>query len=351
MGSNPSSTAVVKTTHIWMWSAGDAPWEQNDNWKPYSDVENRIIEQAHEENKSTIELDDYYIDLRKHFQTRKPTSNKHRPIKRVLLPDINKRFRPARRYVLQKPELTPELAALGWTAAWSRFLLAAGLFGVIKDAELVERVEKAADGIIEEAVKLEKRIEAEWIGNELKKVKAETREVIGVCCVTLFMMDSFLHTLLNQVLRESEVQSAGVRCAHEFTTESGKTHGRTLGPYCSLLWIYLYESPSQGLTYVYRTASLTKTTIDDYQKHIGKCMVWTDFSIATKCKTNALQSQENTIYEIKIRKGGVPGVMDVSTLTDYSAEKEVLIIAGIPFEIKAINYVEKLQKYFISIEL
>ncbi|CAF2844052.1 unnamed protein product [Rotaria sp. Silwood2] len=334
-----------------MWKAGDTPWEENTDWKPYLDIENHILEQGFQENKSTVELDGYYCDLEKYIQMNKKDPNKQRPIKRISSVDINKRFRSKQRYILQKPELKPELAALGWTSAWSRFLLAAGVFSVIKNEELTERVEKAADGILEEGIKHDKQIEGKWIANELRKVKDEDRTIIGLCCVKLFTIESFLYPLLNEVLRESEVQNTGMECVHEFTTELGKSQGRTLGPFCSLLWFYLYENPSQRLTYIYRTASLTEKNINDYEKHKGEWMVWIDFSIATKSKTNALNSQENTIYEIKVRDGGVPGVIDVSTLSGYPSENEVLIIAGIPYEIKAINYDDQLKKYFIHIEL
>jgi hypothetical protein len=78
-----------------------------------------------------------------------------------------------------------------------------------------------------------KKNEAEWIANELRKVKHKGEKEISECCVKLYTIESFLYKLVNKVLREAVIEKASA--FSEFVSETDKNYGRTLGPYC---WLY-----------------------------------------------------------------------------------------------------------------
>jgi hypothetical protein len=122
-------------------------------------------------------------------------------------------------------------------AAWLQRIL----ITMPPDDKLSEFVEQAAKGIEEQGAKLGKQKEAEWIANELRKVKAEGKKEIGECCVKLYMMGSFLYELINRFEREAKLY--GHHWCDDFgipyMSDRDAENYRTLKPYCVLLKNYL----------------------------------------------------------------------------------------------------------------
>jgi hypothetical protein len=72
----------------WYWNKATDPWTYQgaENWQKYTDVENEIIEDAYNEKKSDVEIDnDYIINLKNQVQYKKNDSKRQRPIKRFVL--------------------------------------------------------------------------------------------------------------------------------------------------------------------------------------------------------------------------------------------------------------------------
>ncbi|CAF5097787.1 unnamed protein product, partial [Rotaria sp. Silwood1] len=89
--SNGTTTTILSTNIQWYWKSRRDPWTSIDvnEWKPYSDDQNRIIEKAFRNNAEYVNLkeSDYIIDLKRLIQMNARDSTKQRPIKRVNLED------------------------------------------------------------------------------------------------------------------------------------------------------------------------------------------------------------------------------------------------------------------------
>ena len=72
-----SSVQETQQRIIWMWKSNE--------WKRYSDIENRMIELAYQQNRNQVKLDDFSINLKDLVQTSKNDPNKQEPIKRVTI--------------------------------------------------------------------------------------------------------------------------------------------------------------------------------------------------------------------------------------------------------------------------
>lgn len=332
---------------VWMWKSNVDSWSniEPDEWKRYSDIENYIIESAYQQNKNEVELDDYCIDIGEQVQIMKQDSNKQRPIKRMTV-KIDEYVR-SERFTLQQPQLTNKSFSLkSYIGGMSNFLYASGYARTehLSDDELEDFVEKAAAGIEEEGTKLGKKTDAQFMANELRQQKGKGKQKIGECCIKLYTMESFLYKLFNQVMREAEVKD---NHRFSFVLDRDKNYGRTLGPYCSLLCIYLRITPCQKDIVVFRSVILTDEVIDDYTKNVGKTIKWESFSSTTKNKQVALKFDGNTLFQIRIHPGSVYQCVDISSLSRYPHEEEVLLSPGIDINIDRVKFEQKINKYII----
>ena len=82
MDNTATSTA---STGQWYWKAGSNPWSamSPDDWKPYNDQENQTIEKAFLENRESVVIGSYILNLTKGTQIGRFDTSKQRPIKRV----------------------------------------------------------------------------------------------------------------------------------------------------------------------------------------------------------------------------------------------------------------------------
>ncbi|CAF1358635.1 unnamed protein product [Rotaria sp. Silwood1] len=89
--SNGTTTTILSTHIQWYWKSRRDPWASIDvnEWEPYSDDQNRIIEKAFRNNAEYVNLkeSDYIIDLKRLIQMNARDSTKQPPIKRVNLED------------------------------------------------------------------------------------------------------------------------------------------------------------------------------------------------------------------------------------------------------------------------
>ncbi|CAF2658224.1 unnamed protein product [Rotaria sp. Silwood2] len=91
---------------IWMWKLNANPWTNvgPDTWEQYSDIENYIIENAHQQNKNQVELDHFWFDFNKQIQINKQDLNKQRAIMREIMYMLDKDIR-EHRFTMQQPKL------------------------------------------------------------------------------------------------------------------------------------------------------------------------------------------------------------------------------------------------------
>ena len=152
-----TANPLEKQRTVWMWKSNI----ETDEWRRYSGIENLMIELAYQQNKTQVELDDFWIDFKDQIQIDKKDSNKSKQIKRVTnMPGEHVR---TERFMLDEPKLT----AKSFDTKGGAFLPAAGFWLAEINDELVE---KADVGIEEAAAKLGKRKEAEFMANALREV-------------------------------------------------------------------------------------------------------------------------------------------------------------------------------------
>ncbi|CAF5050554.1 unnamed protein product, partial [Rotaria magnacalcarata] len=175
--------AAVTASHTlknieWMWQSNPNPWSESEpvEWSHYSDLETLIIEGAYSAKQPRAILDDYYIDFEQKRQISNIDSNKQRPIKRVQRKRDDKHLREERFMDLPVGTGRSFSGEYGWI---SPFIIEVrrdlGLHPdqlPSKDPQLIPMlVEKAAQGIITEAIHIRKQREAEKLAEVLLEKK------------------------------------------------------------------------------------------------------------------------------------------------------------------------------------
>ena len=69
----------------WYWNASPNPFGQGQHpdWKPYSDEDNRILEEKYKANEPRANLKNHIIYFKENMQVNKDDFNRQRPVKRV----------------------------------------------------------------------------------------------------------------------------------------------------------------------------------------------------------------------------------------------------------------------------
>ncbi|CAF1123313.1 unnamed protein product [Adineta steineri] len=177
------ASASTSTRVKWMWKANADPFSKSEpaEWKSYSDVENRIIEEAFQSGQSHAILDAYSINFKHRIQILNEDGNKQRPIKREIVNTADQYLREERfTFTPINPE-QPFAGLYGWISPFIR--------ATVKELNITEDqlpskddtvvpmiVERAAKGIIQEGKKIGKQCEAEHMAKELLKKKDEERD-------------------------------------------------------------------------------------------------------------------------------------------------------------------------------
>ncbi|CAF3416232.1 unnamed protein product [Rotaria socialis] len=329
---------------IWKWKSNAHPWSnvEPDTWEQYSDIENCIIENAHKNNQSQVELDHCLIDFNNQIQINKHNLNKRRPIKRESLLMSDKHIR-EQRFTMEQPKL--DYKSLNKTDPFRSFVQNAGFRLHSDDSIDSELIEKAACGIEAEGTKLNKTLEAQSIANELRHMKHKSKNEILECCVKLYTAESFLYKLINKIMREADM------CKGMLLREEDREYGKTLGPFCGLLEKYLCDSPKQHDITVYRCATLTNEMVNDYKQNIGRDVWWDAFTSTTKNKHKAFEFGGNTLFVIFIPGGLAHSGVDISSLSVYPSEEEILLQSAITVFIKKVEYHPNINKHIINLEV
>lgn len=161
-----------------------------------------------------------------------------------------------------------------------------------------------------------------------------TEREIFACAARLYSSDKFLFKLINSVLRCLDVSNT-------------KVH--TLGPFCWLLVNYLSkEKPKESFT-VYRGGTLTDKMIEEYKNAVNRRIYWASFISTTRNEKVADMFKKNTLFIIKITAKYEVTLGDISSVSLFPDEEEVLLALGSHFEVERVERKRNNCKIFMKI--
>jgi hypothetical protein len=328
-------TTTDADTAFWYFKSGD-PWSQEPNgeWVKYRDIEMQIIEEAYQQDKAEVLLDQYRIDLKEFIQFNRSDSSKQRSVRRQLGCKRQECLREERFF---SPPLLATTPSYGKALAWCPFLtewlkLPAGKRALV---DFLSSIDACIDGILEEAKRHQSNseTEAQWMVEQLRACKTKARREVSKMCIHLYTRESFLYHVLNTALRNADYSKLN-----------------TLGPLCFLIHDHARTcKPFVGT--VYRGMQLSYTTILSYEQAINTWRTWASYASTSKNREMA-ELLGNTLFVIDIvdMKPSAPRAYNVQDFSQFPSEEEVLLPAGTSFQIISVEQ-NLQQKYIIKIKL
>jgi hypothetical protein len=344
------ASAIPSTRVQWMWKANIDPFSKSEpaEWKPYSDVENRIIEEAYQAGQNHAILDTYSINLKHKIQILNSDSSKQRPIRREEVNRANQHLREERfTFTPINPE-QPFAGLYGWISPFIR--------GAVKELNITKEqlpskdetvvpmiVEKAAIGIIEEGKKIGKQREAEQIAKELTEKKHLGMKEVWKCCANLYSMESFLYKKLNETMRLIGSKE------HE---QEWRNNIPTLGPFCLLLWDNPFgNKATERGTIFYRGANLSDQLISIFKEECSKKdKTRRSFPAFTSCSRNQTKAEKfgNVLFIMTVKHAFT---VDIAPFSEYPDEEEELLSPGVCFTVEHVEFNKRKKKHEIYLNL
>lgn len=334
----------------WMWNASDRPFSKTvpPDWKPYSDVETIIIEEAFQAGQTHAMLDVYSVDLKHRVQILNKDSDKQRPVKRMI---CGKGDLPAREERFTFTPIDPKHPFGGLYGWISPFIRAAAKHLNLtkenlpsKDKSVVPMVvERAAAGIIEEGKKIGKQCEAEKIATILLKRKNAKIDDVWKCCAYLYSLESFLYKKINETMR---------LIGDKTYERDWRDKAKTLGPFCLLLW----DNPTTDKTIergtiLYRGAKLSDELIAIFMRDCSKKERQVhSFQSFVSCSRLQAQAEQfgNVLFIMNVKHAFS---VDLALYSKYPEEEEVLISPGVCFTVDRVYYDKRREKHVIDLFL
>ena len=292
--------------------------EKSTVWVKYRNIEMEIIETAYQQKQSEVFLEIYRIDLKTFTQYNQTDSTVRLPVKRQ--PNCRRKecLREGR---FSTPPPLSTIRSYGAAQAWCPFLRAwletvAGKQALI---DFSSAIDCCAKGILQEAAFLceNNQKEANKMVQELRTYKTKSRSETSKFCVHLYTRESFLYRALNQALRDGDHSKLG-----------------TLGPLCFLMRSYTHGNNGFVGT-VYRGVDLQPEMIASYKQAKGLSRTWPSFVSTSKSRELA-EVYGNTLFIItivNIKYCSPVHAYDVSDISQFPNEEEVLLPAGITFRV------------------
>lgn len=197
------------------------------------------------------------------------------------------------------------------------------------DMNYSEIVEQAAIGLEKEGNLIGKNQEGNQLANMLREVKNCERKEIIARCVRIYTMETFIYTTLNKALSEFDMSKVD-----------------TFGPYCYFLNCY---PEALGRNYfvgtVYRGIELNSENVEEYKKAVGQWKSWPRFISTSKNRDVVQHYKALCIIELtaSARYGKA---IDITHLSYFSAEDEVLMLPGSNFRVNRVEYLENDRSIF-----
>ena len=307
-------------------------------WTNYRDIEIDIIEEAYQEGAESVCLDRHRIDLINLNQIQLGDETKQVKVKRETGNQPEESTRLYRLY----DEFSRQMSDQGSSTyansnAWCPFLDAWFHSNMGKRAFFDFRtcIEPCALGIIQEGVLHDSNSDSEaaFMAKKIRQYGQRSREELAELCIQYYTTNSFLYSVLNKALRDCDLAKA-----------------TTLGPFAYLLLNHT-RSCTEFFGMVYRGMELHLENIDSYRKAVGMWKTWPAYT-STSRDRNVAEMFGNTLFAIEIIRIDPPSPrsFDISNLSKYSHEAEVLIPPGICFRILSVSQNSE-QKYIINLKI
>jgi len=317
---------------IWYWQSNKNCWSSNEKptWDQYEDIDVEIIEEAYKASETdSVDLGDYWIDLKQFVQVSQRDKTKQREVKRVLrtreeLLRENNRFNDPLSAAGPFNDVSSEGGYHGFIKSWR------SRNEHLSDDELLEL---AASGILFEAAKGNYPFQqADWIAKQLRTVKGKGKREISIKCLHLYTLESFLYRLINGILRDNDQSKVD-----------------TLGPFCYLLFQTRYDSSLNEHQYwgtVYRGIQLDDAMLEKCRQSIGEWKCWYQFSSTSKDRSIA-EKFGNTLFivDVKLKLGG----LSIKDYSNYANENEVLLPAGVQIRVDKVDIDETTNKNLVYV--
>jgi hypothetical protein len=331
-------------TVFWYYKSNVRPWSKTASnelisaeWTKYRDIEIDIIEEAYQQGKADAILDRYRIDLINFIQVRLDNNQKQRPIKREIGENRKECLRENRFYCKPVTISTIPTSSSSYVTfdSWCPFLKAWFETSKGKRAwlKLSSCIEATAQGIIQEAREHNSNAEAAYIAEKIRRCSGRSRREATELCIRFYTKDSFLYDALNTALRQCDLSKVD-----------------TLGPIAFLLSNYSH-SGHEFVGMVYRGVEFTPAEIEAYKQDIG---TWKSSPAYTSTSKNRMLAEMygHTLFAIEITdiKLSAPRSFDISTLSNYPVEEEVLLPPGTFFRIIDVQQISE-EKWIISIRI
>ncbi|CAF3409109.1 unnamed protein product [Rotaria socialis] len=327
----------------WRWKSKDnaSGVKKDYRWKQHTDIENRMIEHAYQQGNDQVELDDFTIDFRSEIQISKRNSQEQYEIKRQIgLSDISDRVR-VDRFVVEEAQCIEKSFYSLPKSFMNAILFYEGQVGP-------ERVLEAIAGIRKVGALLGKAKQAECLANDFQETYGiywGREDEIMDQVIRLYTMDNFLYKFINYFMRTADITTGA------FENERDKMYGQLLGPYYSLLQESFHRRRSEVDILLYRSANLTDDMIEEYKQYVGEDITWISFSSSSKNKAVALLYDGNTLFQIYVPKQPDTRNADVSSLSQFPEEEEVVFDHQTFFTVKKVDYDQTLRKHIIHLNI
>ncbi|CAF3733289.1 unnamed protein product [Rotaria socialis] len=303
MARSPISTSLWNSKVIWFWQSNSNRFDENEDkeWKLYSDFENKFIENSYQNQEKEVELNNYKIDFKRNIQFDKQDRYKQRPVKRQII-DISNYVRQERFCFPEEPlkSFANHEEGANFYTLWfiTHYEIAdTGYKNLYPIAEL------AAQGILIEGKLLNEEFDAQQMADELKCCKGD--EEIKRCAARLYSAESFLYKLLNQTLRNEDMKQI-----------------------------------------VYRGANLTDGILEEYKNAIDTAIQWLSFTSTSKVR-QVSENCGNTLFIIRLHEKSLQSQFDLSSVSYYPEEQEVLLPISYNFHVDKIEHDSTSGKYLI----
>ncbi|CAF3192610.1 unnamed protein product [Rotaria socialis] len=336
------ASSSSRTRIEWLWKSNKDPWSSTEpeEWSVFSDVEIAIIEDGFQRKLSEVLLDSYHIDFQRSVQISNVNANQQRPVKRIdkTRSTAEVRLREARFMPNPINPSTPFTAQTNLLMFFGEFYKH---YDITNDQNLNDPntirmlIEKAAEGIIIEGKLVGKQKEAEWIAEQLLKMKDANQDEIWQCCAHIYTMESFLYQKMNEYMR-----LAGDK-QHE---ELWKSKILTFGPFAFLLSALKTTKKYSKMT-VYRGANLSDDLISKYRDNLDAYLTFPAFTSTSRNRAKAEQFG-NVLFAINIST--LDGA-DVSSYSAYPDEEETLLSFDFAFYIRSCNFDANRNKWVIEL--
>jgi hypothetical protein len=202
-------------------------------------------------------------------------------------------------------------------------------------------VERAALGIIEEGAHVGKSREAEKVAEMLIERKDTTAEEVWKCCAHLYSLESFLYKNLNEAMRlvgDNENENVW------------RSKISTLGPFCLLFWDDPFNRTLTLNRILYRGAELKPEKMVKYHDAVNNQDEYGSFQAFTSCSRNrhVAELYGNCLFIMNVE---FAFINDISMLSRYPEEEEVIITPGVCFRVRDVQYDHVSDKYIIHLNL